>query len=474
MFQIHKSRESRVFKNLQSDGLIGPFELNQDEMVVRLIRQLDIADGQFKNFYLNSETCKRLLSSPELRGKIAQNFGKDLLLWRTNNFKKTDGSGEVEWHHDRHFEDGDSLVNFSNIGNHFSILVALTDMDDESGVMEFIPGSHLEQDGYVRDDRPYHLRPPEEHFFQVPDHMLAKRVKVPLKRGQFMLFYSGLLHRSLPAYGKGVHRYSLVARLCHDLTNIPEVLAKKEEISHYPYMYDTNKRFLDQVALITGGSKGIGKAIAAGLLAEGARVVITGRNKQALDEATELLKLKTGNQQVVSMVADASDLEQMQLVFNDLIELYGSPDIVFVNAATNKPTGAIINLPADDWLSMVTSNIKSTYLSCKFAVSHMKKHGGNIVTLGSGIGHHGAPNNSAYAVSKAASWALTQSLAKEVSNLNINVNELIPGPVITDMNPSASGPAWKKPDDVVETALNLANQHLQHGATGQSWAIKRH
>jgi hypothetical protein len=85
-----------MFTNLYSDGLIGPFELNQDEMVNRLIRQLDVANGQFKNFHIDSETCRRLLSSTELKSQVEQSFGKDLLLWRTNSFKKTDGSGEVE------------------------------------------------------------------------------------------------------------------------------------------------------------------------------------------------------------------------------------------------------------------------------------------------------------------------------------------------------------------------------------------
>jgi len=127
-----------LFTNLQSDGIVGPFELNQDGLVDRLIRQLDVASGQFKNFHMNSETCRQLLSSTELKNQIEKGFGQELLLWRTNAFKKIDGSGEVDWHHDRHFEDGDSLINFSNLGNHFSILVALTDMDDASGVMEFI------------------------------------------------------------------------------------------------------------------------------------------------------------------------------------------------------------------------------------------------------------------------------------------------------------------------------------------------
>ena len=85
---------------LQKDGFIGPFNIGNSELVSRLIRQLDSANNQFKNFHVSSETCRRLLSSEELKSQVELNFGKDLVLWRTNSFKKVDGSGEVAWHHD--------------------------------------------------------------------------------------------------------------------------------------------------------------------------------------------------------------------------------------------------------------------------------------------------------------------------------------------------------------------------------------
>lgn len=462
-----------MFNDLQSEGLIGPFEIGQIDFVNRLIRQLDLANGQFKNIHLQSETCRRLLSSQLLKTKVEACFGLNLNLWRTNSFKKVDGSGEVAWHHARHFESGNLPIDFKSLDNHFSILVALTDMDDASGVMEFIPSSHLPQDNYHRDVRPFHQRELSEHFLDIPQTLLDKRVKVPLKQGQFMLFHSGLLHRSLPALGENINRYSLVARLCSDSTNIPEELASKQDIYAYPFVFDTKKRFVDHVALVTGGSRGIGKAIASQLLAEGARVVITGRHQQTLNDTTELLKRQTGNENLTYIVADAADFGQMQEVFKGLVNLHGTPDSVFVNAATNKPIGKVDMLSAEDWLSMVTSNIKSTYYTCKLAADNMKVYGGNIITLGSGIGHEGAANNSAYAVSKAANWSLTQSLAKELKEYSINVNELIPGPVKTDMNQGANGSVWKAPEDVVETALLLASQNLNFGSTGQSWAIRR-
>lgn len=227
-----------MFLDLNTDGLVGPFELNQMELINRLIRQLDIADGQFKNLHTSNKTTQSLLSATELKVRVEQYFGEELSLWRTNCFRKTDGSGEVEWHHDRHLEDGDSQINFLNLSNHFSILVALTDMNEASGVMEFIPGSHLPQDGYIQDIRPFHMRTLGEHFLHIPRQLLKKGVKVPLKKGQFLLFHSGLLHRSLPAHGTDINRYSLVARLCNNSTIVPEALAIKENIHPYPYIHE--------------------------------------------------------------------------------------------------------------------------------------------------------------------------------------------------------------------------------------------
>ena len=460
--------------DLSRDGLVGPFELDQEGYVNALKLQLDNSKKGFKNLHVRSGICRTLLSSNNLNKQIKQHFGEGLKLWRTNAFKKVGGSGEVKWHHDRHFENADSPVDYANLGDHFSILVALTDMDESTGIMEFIPGSHLPSPGYERDTRPFHLRTLEEHFLDIPPELLSKRVKVPLKKGQFMLFHSGLLHRSLPAAeSPDLCRYSLVARLCNATTEIPAELAEDSEVFSYPVFLDKGKMLLDKVALVTGGSSGIGKAIARALLEQGAKVVITGRDSKKLDMAIEEMESSGFLGSVLAIKADAGNQVEMANVFSQMEFIFGLPDIVFANAAFNTLKQELVKAEIDEWKSQVFDNISAVATVCKFALKYMKKHGGNIITVGSAIGHTGGPGNSAYAVVKAASWSLTQSLAREAKRFNINVNELIPGPVITGMNPNVSGPEWKLPEDVKDIALLLAKQDLQHGASGQSWSLKR-
>ncbi len=460
--------------NLENDGLIGPFELGEPDLVDKLVNQLDRSNSGFKNFHTKSGVCRLLLSSSQLSAQVKINFGERLKLWRTNAFKKITGSGEVKWHHDRHFETGNEEVNFSNLNNHYSILVALTDMDESSGIMEFIPGSHLPCPGYSRDTRPFHTRTVEEHFLSIPEDLLSKRVKVPLRKGQFMLFHSGLLHRSLPASSsEPIYRYSLVARLCINETVIPEALAKESETLSYPINTDANKKLLDKVVLVTGGGTGIGRAIAETCLNEGAKVIISGRREVVLNNAVEEMSLSFPASNIMSFTADASNWNEMQNLMNEVCRSWVGIDIAFVNAGTNNCQNELLDVEMGNWKNEVFNNISATTVTCKLVAENMRDSGGNIILVGSGIGHIGGKGNSAYAAAKAVSWSLTQTLARELARFKINVNELIPGPVKTDMNPDAKGEQWKNPEDVVELAILLATQNKLNGATGQSFALKR-
>lgn len=224
--------------DLFSDGLCGPFDIDQQLLIRSLLEELEETTTGFKNLHLRSALCRKLLSSQELTKSISSVFGEDLLLWRTNSFKKKAGDGEISWHHDRHFENSEQPIDFTNLDNHFSILVALTDMNESNGLMEFIPGSHLLDSWPGRDNRPFHHRELKEHFQKIPSALVERKVSVSLKTGQFMLFHSGLLHRSLPATEYSGNRYSLVARLCRKGTAIPRDLAGDDEIFSYPFSKD--------------------------------------------------------------------------------------------------------------------------------------------------------------------------------------------------------------------------------------------
>jgi len=224
--------------NLFADGLCGPFDINQQRLVSCLVKELEETTTGFRNFHAKSALCRKLLSSEKLTQSISSLFGEDLLVWRTNSFKKKAGDGEISWHHDRHFENNEESIDFTNLDNHFSILIALTDMDESNGLMEFIPGSHSLESWPERDKRPFHHRELKEHFQDIPSTLVERKVSVPLKAGQFMLFHSGLLHRSLPASECTGNRYSLVARLCRKGTVIPNDLAEFNDIFSYPFSID--------------------------------------------------------------------------------------------------------------------------------------------------------------------------------------------------------------------------------------------
>ncbi|MEP2651768.1 MAG: SDR family NAD(P)-dependent oxidoreductase [Paraglaciecola sp.] len=463
-----------MFTNLKSDGLIGPFEVNDSDLIERLRRELDSTNKSYRNLHTRSINCQKVLNSVNVKSQIEKAFGSNLNLWRSNCFKKVDGSGEVSWHHDRHFENADENIQFENLADHFSILIAVTDMNEQTGIMEFLLGSHLPTDGYSRDVRPYHLRSASEHFLQLPEWLITQRVQVELKAGQFMLFHSGLLHRSLPAEGNTQARFSMVARFCNRLTQIPEALAEEKEVFAYPFHHSQDMRLIDKVAIVTGGSKGIGKAIVERLVMSGCKVAALARNKQSLlDMEHELLAYQISKEHIVSYVADVTSFTELRQVFEKVSQELGPIDIVFANAGNNCGAGAVESLSLEEWFEPLEANLKGLFNTCKIAVEYMANRGGNLITLGSGIGHIGSPNCTSYAAAKSVNWNFTMSLAKEVVNKRINVNELIPGPVKTDMNPNASGVQWKLPADIAELAILLATQDLDNGATGQSFSLKR-
>lgn len=192
--------------------------------------------------------------------------------------------------------------------------------------------------------------------------------------------------------------------------------------------------FSDRIALVTGASRGIGKAIALELAGRGAAVVI---NCKCEDDASagEVVARQIidngGQAQVVA--ADVTDEAQVDMLFKAAIEAFGRVDILVNNAGITRDN-VIMMMKPDDFDAVVQTNLRSTWLCSKAAVrSMMRKRYGRIVNIASVSGVMGQAGQTNYSASKAGIIGLTKALAREVASRNITVNAVAPGFVLTDL-----------------------------------------
>jgi len=237
-----------------------------------------------------------------------------------------------------------------------------------------------------------------------------------------------------------------------------------------------------KVAVVTGAGRGIGRAIASAYAGEGAAVVCAARSAPQLAEAVTDITRAGG--QAIAVRADVTQLAEVEGLFKSAAEAFGGVDIVVINAGAQYDRSHVESGRPADWLATLEVNLVGAYYCAKAAIPHLKRRGaGKIITVGSGVGHRGLPGSSAYACSKAGLWMLTRVLAQELWRFRISVNELIPGPVVTEMNHDiqpgqqdtvfAIDSEWlKTPADVVPLALFLATQP-DTGPTAQSYSLMR-
>jgi NAD(P)-dependent dehydrogenase (short-subunit alcohol dehydrogenase family) len=191
-------------------------------------------------------------------------------------------------------------------------------------------------------------------------------------------------------------------------------------------------RLVGKVALITGGSKGIGEAAVRLFAAEGARVVFCGRN--AANGSALERELQEGGADVVFVAGDITEEETVKALVDGVIRRFGRLDILMNNAGITA-TGTIEATDADTWRRLLEGNVTSMFLVCKHAIPALRAAGGgSIINLGSTYGVVGVPGSGAYAVTKAAAISLTRTLALELARDNIRVNALCPGATATPMN----------------------------------------
>ncbi len=210
-----------------------------------------------------------------------------------------------------------------------------------------------------------------------------------------------------------------------------------------------SKRLEGKVALVTGGSRGIGAAIAKHLAADGAMIAIT-YTKGADAAASVVQAIKSSGGKAIALQADATDAGQVNAAIDKTVAALGKLDVFVNNAGTAVPK-KFEETTIEELDRMIDLNLRGAFVATQAALKHMNA-GGRIILIGSCVGERMmTPGLVAYAATKGAIKMFAQGLAREVGDRGVTVNNIQPGPIDTDLNP-ASG-EWAVPQKAM-TALN--------------------
>lgn len=239
-------------------------------------------------------------------------------------------------------------------------------------------------------------------------------------------------------------------------------------------------RLKDKVALITGGARGIGRAIALTFAREGADIVVADVNLEiAQKTASEIESL---GRKALALEMDVTNYDLVEAGINKILDKMGKVDILVNNAGITKDN-LLLRMSQADWDAVINVNLKGTF-NCIKAVSRpmVKQRSGRIISIASIIGLMGNPGQANYAASKAGIIALTKTVAKELASRNINANAVAPGFIQTEMTAKLSEEIKQKmleaiplgklgtPEDVANVCLFLASQESSY-ITGQTITI---
>ncbi len=248
---------------------------------------------------------------------------------------------------------------------------------------------------------------------------------------------------------------------------------------------DAAAELAGKVALVTGGSRGIGRAIAQAFLERGASVVITGRKRESLASAQDELH-GLGLRQIRTIEAHSADPEAMARVFDEAESEFGTVQVLVNNAATNPVMTPLAETDLTVVDKILATNVRGYLLAAQTAAGRLREHGksGSIINVSSVASRRGWPGLGAYSVSKAAVNMMTEVLAAELGPAGIRVNGIAPGLVKTRFSQALWGDAAAaegvtqrlplrrlgEPTDIVGAAVFLASDASAY-ITGQTLAV---
>lgn len=223
-------------------------------------------------------------------------------------------------------------------------------------------------------------------------------------------------------------------------------------------------RLLERVAIITGGGRGIGRAIALGYAREGAHVVVVARNVLEIQKVAA--EVRAMGHRSLAIPADISDESQVEHMVRETLREFGTIDILVNNAGVAR-CAPVVEMKTEDWDLVLDVNLRGAFLCCRAVLPTMlANRQGWIINVSSDSGKKGWPEGSAYCASKFGLIGFSESLALEVMDRGINVNCLCPGPVVTSMSRQGRTEGdmreWMQPEDIVGAAIFLASDEARN------------
>ena len=227
----------------------------------------------------------------------------------------------------------------------------------------------------------------------------------------------------------------------------------------------TSAPLSSQVALVTGGGRGIGAAIAERLASLGAAVVVCGRSAKPLEATAARIRAAGGRAEAFE--CDVQDLASVERAAERLRQAFARLDILVNNAGIGGFGGPLHNMSPGEWDSVLNTNLRGVYYCIRAFTPLLLERGGHIINISSIAGKNALPNGAAYAASKWGLNGLSYSVAEELRGQNIRVSVVCPGSVDTELSPHAGKDPKKmlQPADVAHTVAMLATQAPQSFAS---------